>query len=652
MTPDRNGRPIPPLSPKTRLETTMKFPHHGYVSGDPRIQAAAGAGVDRPAELPDRVDVLIVGAGPAGMITAAQLSQFPDIVTRIVERRGGRLEIGQADGIQKRSVETFEAFGFADEIVAEGCEVTQTVFWKPDTKNAARIVQVSREPEDAKGISEYPHILVNQARVLDYFAKVMMDSPTRMKPDYGYEFDSLAIADQGDHPVAVTLVRSAGDNKGQRRVVHAKYVVGADGAHSRVRGAIGCNMSGGVSNHAWGVMDVLAVTDFPDVRTKCVIQSAAHGNILLIPREGGYLVRLYVDLGEVDPNGRSAVRQTTAEQTIERARRILQPYTLDVRHVAWYSVYEVGHRVCDRFDDVPPEQAATRSPRVFIAGDASHTHSAKAGQGMNVSMQDGFNLGWKLAHVLQGRSPASLLGTYSAERQRIGQDIIAFDKRWASIMAKPPAEARSSSELEQGYLQITEFAQGFMTRYPPSMIAGGPQHQALAAGYPIGKRFRSAIATRVADGAARHIGHEAHADGRWRLYVFADARSAGEDSPVSVLADWLTHAPRSPLVGFTPANTDANAWFDLRLIFQQEHTAVDLRRVPAVFLPRIGVHGLIDYEGVYAATRGDDIFDARGIARDGAIVVVRPDQYVAHVLPVTATDALGAFIAGFMRLQR
>lgn len=630
----------------------MKFHHHGYVSGDPRIQAAAGAGIDRTTELPDRVDVLIVGAGPAGMITAAQLSQFPDITTRIVERRGGRLEIGQADGIQKRSVETFEAFGFADEIVAEGCEVTQTVFWKPDAEDAARIVRVSREPEDAKGISEYPHILVNQARVLDYFAKVMMDSPTRMKPDYGYEFDSLAIADQGDHPVAVTLVRSAGDNKGQRRVVHAKYVVGADGAHSRVRGAIGCNMSGGVSNHAWGVMDVLAVTDFPDVRTKCVIQSAAHGNILLIPREGGYLVRLYVDLGEVDPNGRSAVRQTTAEQTIERARRILQPYTLDVRHVAWYSVYEVGHRVCDRFDDVPPEQAATRSPRVFIAGDASHTHSAKAGQGMNVSMQDGFNLGWKLAHVLQGRSPEQLLATYSAERQVIGQNIIDFDKRWATVMAASQEELGGPSQLEAAYVQITEFAQGFMTQYPPSLITGEPRHQPLATGFPIGKRFKSARVMRVADAKPLHIGHEARADGRWRLYVFADPARAGDASPTTALANWLKEASESPLNAFTPEGADANACFDVKVIYQQPHTEVDIGRVPDVFKPRVGPYQLIDYEGVFAPLPGEDIFEQRGMDRGGAIVVVRPDQYVAHVLPLAATAELAAFFRGFMREQR
>ena len=85
----------------------MQFHHHGYVSGDPRVRPAAGVGINRPAELPDQVDVLIVGTGPAGMLAAAQLSQFPNVTTRIIERRAGRLPIGQADGIQARSVETF-----------------------------------------------------------------------------------------------------------------------------------------------------------------------------------------------------------------------------------------------------------------------------------------------------------------------------------------------------------------------------------------------------------------------------------------------------------------------------------------------------------------------------------------------------------------
>jgi phenol 2-monooxygenase len=161
----------------------MQFHHHGYVSGDPRVQPAAGVGIDRPAELPDEVDVLIVGSGPAGMLAAAQLSQFPNVTTRMVERRPGRLAIGQADGIQARSVETFQAFGFAERIIAEAYAITEMAFWKPDAADPSRIVRAARTPDDPAGISEFPHLIVNQARVLDYFAEFMANSPTRMKPD-------------------------------------------------------------------------------------------------------------------------------------------------------------------------------------------------------------------------------------------------------------------------------------------------------------------------------------------------------------------------------------------------------------------------------------------------------------------------------------
>lgn len=332
----------------------MQFHHHGYVSGDPRVQQASGTGIDRPDELPEYVDVLIVGTGPAGMMTAAQLSQFPDVTTRIVERRTGRLAIGQADGIQARSVETFQAFGFADRITAEAYRITEMAFWKPDPEDASKIVRTARTPDDATGISEFPHLIVNQARVLDYFAEVMALSPTRMKPDFGYEFCTLEVG-EGDYPVTVTLEHTGGDHVGQKRTVHAKYVVGSDGARSAVRDTIGCKPVGDKAFHAWGVMDVLAVTDFPDIRLKCAIQSGSGGSILHIPREGGHLFRMYVDLGEVAEDDNGKVRTTSIDQIIAQANEILHPYTLDVKNVAWHSVYEVGHRVTDRFDDVPAE---------------------------------------------------------------------------------------------------------------------------------------------------------------------------------------------------------------------------------------------------------------------------------------------------------
>jgi phenol 2-monooxygenase len=628
----------------------VQFHHHGYVSGDPRIKPAAGVGLDRPAELPDQADVLIVGTGPAGMLTAAQLSQFPGITTRIVERRAGRLVIGQADGIQARSVETFQAFGFAERIIAEAYRITEMAFWKPDPADRTRIIRAARAVDDEMGISEFPHLIVNQARVLDYFAEYMAYAPTRMAPDYGYEFRGLEVG-EGEYPVTVTLAHAAGPNEGEERVVRAKYVVGADGARSKVRDSIGCTMVGDQAHHAWGVMDILAVTDFPDIRTKCAIQSGSGGSILLIPREGGHLFRMYVDLGEVGPDNKGAVRSTTIEEIIGHANAILHPYSLDVRNVAWHSVYEVAHRLTDRFDDVLPEERATRTPRVFITGDACHTHSAKAGQGMNVSLQDGFNLGWKLGHVLEGRSPASLLATYSAERQVVAKNLIDFDKVWSTMMAKKPEEFESPSELEDFYVRTAEFPAGFMTEYAPSVLTAEPAHQGLAPGFLIGKRFKSAPVVRVCDANPIHLGHHATADGRWRIYVFADAAAAGTPSPTTDLAGWLANSAESPLAA-TPSGADPDAWFDVKVIYQQDHTTVEMGAVPAVFKPPVGPFWLTDYEKVYATDPKADIFELRGLHRDGVVVVVRPDQYVANVLPLAATAELAAFFAPLLTSRK
>ncbi|MGC5169146.1 FAD-dependent monooxygenase [Microbacterium sp. DT81.1] len=647
----------------------MQFHHHGYVSGEPRIQDAAGSGIDRPVDLPDEMDVLIVGSGPAGMLLAAQMSQFPDVTTRIIERRDGRLVLGQADGIQPRSVETFQAFGFAERIVAEAYNIAYMNFWGPDPENPRNIVRTTRTEDYAFKISEFPHLIVNQARVLDYFAEAAAHGPGRIVPDYGVEFLGLTVLDGGDsnggdHPVEVRVRHTTGDRAGEERTLRAKYVVGSDGARSRVREAIGRTHVGDFSAHAWGVMDVLVNTDFPDWRTKCAINSVA-GNILHIPREGGYLSRMYIDLGEVAPDDHHQVRETPIEEIIRRANEILHPYSIDVKQVAWHSVYEVGHRVTDKFDDVPVDEA--RAPRVFLTGDACHTHSAKAGQGMNVSMQDGFNLGWKLGHVLTGLSPESLLASYSAERQPVAQQLIDFDREWSSLMARKPEEISDPQDLANYYLATAEFPSGFMTRYGSSGIVGDSSHQALAAGFPLGKRFKSVEVVRVCDGNVVHLGHHAKADGRWRVYAFADtaagafadtaagayadAPSAGAPSALSSWAEWMA-SPESPITRYTPAGADIDAVFDVKAIYQQRFEDIDIARVPPLFLPKTGPLGLTDWEKVYAAApsawSSADIFAERELSRDGVVVVVRPDQYVAAVLPLTATAALASFFQRFL----
>lgn len=629
----------------------MQFHHHGYVSGDPRVHEAAGEGIDRPDELPDEMDVLIVGSGPAGMLLAAQLSRFPDIRTRLIERRDGRLVLGQADGIQPRSVETFQAFGFAERIVAEAYNIAYMNFWGPDPDNPGHIVRTTRTEDYALQISEFPHLIVNQARVLDYFAEAAASGPARIRPDYGIEFVGLAVHEEGEFPVEVRVRYTAGERSGEERTVRAKYVAGCDGARSGVRGAIGRTHVGEAAAHAWGVMDVLVNTDFPDWRTKCAINAEA-GNILHIPREGGYLSRMYIDLGEVAADDDHRVRATPIEDIIAKANAILHPYTIEVKQVAWHSVYEVGHRVTDGFDDVPPGEV--RDPRVFLTGDACHTHSAKAGQGMNVSMQDGFNLGWKLGHVLTGLAPASLLATYGAERRPVAQQLIDFDREWSSLMARKPGEISDPGELATYYLATAEFPSGFMTQYGPSQIVGVPADPSLAAGFPIGKRFASVEVTRVSDGNVVHLGHHAQADGRWRLYAFADAPAAGEPSALAAWAQWLA-SPASPLARHTPEGADVDAVFDVKAIYQQSFDEVDLTAVPEVFRPKTGPLGLTDWEKVFAAGpsawNAADIFAERKLSREGVVVVVRPDQYVAHVLPLSATAELAEFFAGALTAQ-
>ena len=423
----------------------MQFHLNGYRTGDPDFsEASALAGVIAPAEsrpLPSEVDVLIAGCGPAGLTLAAQLSAFPNITTCIVEQKTGPLELGQADGVACRTMEMFNAFGFAERVLREAYWVNETSFWKPGDNPQAGIVRAGRIKDSEDGLSEFPHVILNQARVHEFYLDIMRKSPARLTPHYGWRVVDVqadpTTSTPNDGPVTVRLQRVGADSDRATDRIRARYVVGCDGARSAVRRLIGQALKGDAANQAWGVMDVLAVTDFPDIRLKAIINSAEHGSIVLIPREGGYLVRIYVEMDELEVGERVAARTITVDHVIAAARRILHPYTLDVKQVAWWSVYEIGQRLCDRFDNLTANDAPQAAPRIFICGDACHTHSPKAGQGMNVSMQDAFNLGWKLAAVLQGRCAPQFLRSYNDERHAIAKELIEFDREWARMLSAP-----------------------------------------------------------------------------------------------------------------------------------------------------------------------------------------------------------------------
>jgi len=623
----------------------MQYHLNGFSTGDPTVVQKS----ETLSQQSENVDVLIVGCGPAGLTLATQLSAFPEITTRITERKSGPLEVGQADGIACRSIEMFEAFGFAEKVLKEAYWVNEVAFWRPDEESAS-LHRADRIQDVEDDLSEMPHVILSQARVHDFYLDIMRNSAKGLEPDYDRELIDLTTDAEADYPITATF--SCLDNKDKTEVIRARYVVGCDGARSAVRKSMGHDLKGEAARQLWGVMDVLAVTDFPDIRLKAAIQSADHGSILIIPREGGYLVRMYIELDALHGDERASDRGVTAEMLIAKARDILAPFTLDVKEVAWWSAYEIGQRVCDAFDDVADADRATQSPRIFIAGDACHTHSPKAGQGMNVSMADTFNLGWKLAAVLRGQATPVLLNTYSEERRAKAKELIDFDRDMARLFSAKPKNAAEAAQFQSYFKKHGRYTAGVETRYGPSLIIATDDHQHLASGLKTGMRFHSAPVIRLADGKPMELGHTIKADGRWRLIAFAGMGDEGQkDSGIATLCNYLSENPDSPVVKHTPKGAESDGVFDLRAVFQGNHRDLRLETLPKMLLPTKGRYGLIDYEKAFCPNfeGGPDIFDHRGIDRkNGVLLLVRPDQFIAKVQPLDDFMGLAAFFDGFM----
>jgi phenol 2-monooxygenase len=165
-------------------------------------------------------------------------------------------------------------------------------------------------------------------------------------------------------------------------------------------------------------------------------------------------------------------------------------------------------------------------------------------------------------------------------------------------------------------------------------------------------RFHSAPVIRLADARPVHLGHVVKADGRWRIFAFGGAETpAAPNSGIRRLCDFLADARESPVRKYTPDGEDIDSVIDVRAVFQQGHHELAVGAMPSFLLPRKGRYGLCDYEKMFCPDlRGDsDIFAMRAIDREaGCMVIVRPDQYVAHVLPLDGYEQLATFFDGFM----
>ena len=211
---------------------------------------------------------------------------------------------------------------------------------------------------------------------------------------------------------------------------------------------------------------------------------------------------------------------------------------------------------------------------------------------MNVSMQDTYNLGWKLASVLEGRAKPDLLRTYSVERHAIAQGLIDFDKEWSKIMASPPKNPDhpelggvDPAELQAYFVMSGRYTAGVGTHYPPATyLTAEATHQARAKGFTIGTRFHSARVVRLVDAKPVQLGHAARADGAWRIYAFADA--SGEK--LRALMDHLARSERSPIRRFTRHGADIDSVIDVRGIFQQGHRDLKVEELPSMLVPKKG----------------------------------------------------------------
>ncbi|MEP3946194.1 FAD-dependent monooxygenase [Ascidiaceihabitans sp.] len=640
----------------------MQFHLNGFKPGNYQVPDAARKAYPTPPiqDLPTEVDVLIVGTGPAGLTMARQMSEFEDISTCIVDMADGPLLFGRADGISCRTIEIMEAFNSSEMVEKETYKLMQNTFWEPDAANPQNIKRTHKIADARLGMSEFTHGIVNQARLHELLLDGMAHAITNLRPHYSRELLDLVIdesltQDLNAHPITATFKRVDDAGRDKIETVKARFAVGADGGRSRVRKSLDIALEGDSADKAWGVMDILLNTDFPDIRVKSFIQSKDHGAVMTIPREGGYLIRFYVELDLIDKDKRASDIKMTEVDIIAKAQKIFHPYTLDVKEVAWWSVYSVGQRLAQRFDNRPADCSDDIIPRAFVAGDACHTHSPKGGWGLNTSLPDTFNLGWKMAAVLQGKSKPALLATYSTERRKVANQLINADKELSKIVATRPTAGDASQQAKVDTAKIEAFMKrqsGFVSgtsiEYFPSYICTGQDNQHLATGFKIGQRFHSVKVSRVADGGHQHLGHLVKADGRWRIFVFGGTQDPTQTSSEAYkLINFLANDATSPVKRYTPTGADCDAVIDTYAIFQQSD--LSMHDLHDQLWPAKGKYGLRDYEKVFHAQDGNDVYDLRGIDRDhGCVVIVRPDQHVASILPVAAHADLAQFFDAFM----
>ncbi|KAF8435468.1 FAD binding domain-containing protein [Boletus edulis BED1] len=597
----------------------------------------------------NRVDVLIVGAGPAGVMCANALA-MAGVDVRIIDKRPVKVSTGHADGIQPRMTEVFQSYGLAERLIREGFQLHMSALYHPRPDGG--IERTRRVPCVALPTSaRYPFVVtLHQGAIEDIFLDSMKEH--RVEVERPKQPVNIEISDDVDelcspssYPVEVTVESLDTVEENKTEVIHAKFVIGADGAHSWVRNALGIKMEGEQTDYVWGVVDMVPETDFPDIHMHTDIRSSS-GFCKIIARERE-LVRLYIQLLDtdvVDPlTGRVDKNKITPQELLSVAKKIFYPFKLaDPKEIDWWTVYiSIGQHVASSY---------SVKDRVFIAGDACHTHSPKAGQGMNASMNDTHNLAWKLVQVLRGWSSPSILKTYEQERRKYAQDLISFDKELATLLSEKPRRTENGDVASDArvFQKFSDFMTGIRVHYFPSAIVD-PKHQKCAQNLIIGQRMLPQTFVRAADIRPVEIQDLLPSDVRFKVLVFVGYLTGARVSELKLFAEELNKSS-SFLRKYSP-DGNISVVFDITTITAGKKEDIDYLLVPAFFRPHWTKVLLDDTDAI--GSKGGHGYERFGMDPNQIVlVVVRPDGYVGTIAPSSAVADLDNYFGSFMLPRR